>query len=325
MRGGPDVAISPRTYPAEETNAMRRVLGLGAVLTVGVASLVAVSAQPAETVVEVDQLHDNLYVLRGGGGNSTAFITTDGVVLVDTKVAGWGQPLIDAIGELTSNPVTTIINTHAHFDHVSGNVEFPASVDFVAHENAATLMEEWNPVTGFPGDFPAVFEESDGHGLPTTTYSDRLTLGGGDDQVDLYYFGRGHTSGDTWVVFPALRTMHAGDMFPGKQVPTLDASNGGSGVEYAQTLRLAHAILTDIDTIVTGHSTPMTRGDLKDMADFVASLVSAASVAKESGVSVAEFSERWSPAPRFRTAFNVPAPARLEAYIQVIYDELDAQ
>ena len=172
-------------------------------------------------VVEVDQLRDNLYVLRGGGGNSAAFVTSDGVVLIDTKLAGWGQPLLDKIGELTSNPVTTIINTHTHFDHVSGNVDFPATVSVVTHENTEQLMGEWNPVTGFPGDFPDVFKENNGRGLPTLTFSDRMTLGTGDDQINLHYFGRGHTGGDAWVVFPALRVMHAGDMFPGKQVQKL--------------------------------------------------------------------------------------------------------
>ena len=144
---------------------------------------------------------------------------------------------------------------------MSGNVEFPASVEVVAHTNARRLMEEWNPVTGFPGDFPDVFDQSGGQGLPTRTYDDRLTLGSGDDQVDLHYFGRGHTGGDTWVVFPALRVMHAGDMFPGKQVPIMDASNGGSGVDYAQTLRNAHATVTGIDLIITGHATQMTPRD----------------------------------------------------------------
>ena len=304
---------------------MRRVMVLGALVAFGLASLAAVSAQQGEMVVEVEQLEDNLYVLRGGGGNSAAFITSNGVVLVDTKVAGWGQPLIDAIGELTSNPVTTIINTHAHFDHVSGNVEFPASVEFVAHENAKTLMEEWNPVTGFPGDFPDVFDQNSGHGLPTRTYADRLTLGSGADQVDLYYFGRGHTGGDTWVVFPSLRTMHAGDMFPGKQVPIIDQSNGGSGVEYARTLRLAHATVTDIDTVITGHSTQMTPADIAEMADFVDEFVSGFRAGKLAGRSAAEVAASWQPPARFKTAYNVPPPERLQAYVQVVFDELDSQ
>ena len=62
-----------------------------------------------------------------------------------------------------------------------------------------------------------------------------MTIGSGNDQVDLYYFGRGHTDGDTWVLFPAHRIVHAGDIFSGKNIPLLDANNGGSGVAIAHT------------------------------------------------------------------------------------------
>jgi hypothetical protein len=37
-----------------------------------------------------------------------------------------------------------------------------------------------------------------------------MTIGKGPDQIDLYYFGRGHTNGDAWILFPALRVVHAG-------------------------------------------------------------------------------------------------------------------
>jgi len=60
-----------------------------------------------------------------GGGNTAAFVTATGVVIVDTKLPGWGRPIIDKVKELTNKPITTIINTHTHYDHVSGNVEFP--------------------------------------------------------------------------------------------------------------------------------------------------------------------------------------------------------
>ena len=301
-----------------------RMVLLGVVAAAGLVSIAvtAPTAQQGEMVVEVERLQENLYVLRGGGGNSSAFITSDGVVLIDTKVAGWGQPLIDRIAELTDNPVTTIINTHAHFDHVSGNVEFPASIDVVAQTTTARLMDEWNRVTGIPRDFPDVFETSGGQGLPTQTFDDRLTLGSGDDQVDLYYFGRGHTGGDTWVVLPALRVMHAGDMFPGKQVPIMDASNGGSGVDYAQTRRNAYDAVTDIDQIITGHSTQMTRDDLGQMAQFVEAFVSAIRASKEAGQSVQQAAEAWSVPSEFE-GFNSPPAERLQAYVQVIYDELD--
>ena len=113
---------------------MRRVTVLATLVVVGALSAAVAAYQqppnpPAQRVVEVEKLRENLFVLRGGGGNTAVFVTTKGVVVVDTKNPGWGQPILDKIKELTNQPVTTIINTHTHGDHVSGNVEFPATVD----------------------------------------------------------------------------------------------------------------------------------------------------------------------------------------------------
>jgi len=300
---------------------MRRAVVLGSLLVIGVLSLNGAATQPGERVVEVEQVRDNLYVLTGGGGNSAAFITSNGVVLVDTKLAGWGQSLIDKVGELTSSPITTIINTHTHFDHVSGNAEFPTTVEIVTHENTARLMGEWNMVTGLPMEPENVFEASGGQGMPTQTFADRLTLGIGSDRVDLYYFGRAHTGGDTWVVFPSLRVMHSGDAFPGKNLPIMDTNNGGSGVDFADTLWNAYSGVQEIDSIITGHSALMSRDDLKEYASFVGNFVSAARAANRDGMSAADFANSWQVPPRYR-GYSKPPPARLAPYVQVIYDEI---
>src|SRR5687767_400037 len=78
---------------------------------------------PSADNLQVEKLGDALYVLRGGGGNTAVFIMSDGVMLVDTKVSGWGQPILQKLKTLTDKPVTTIVNTHTHFDHVNGNAE----------------------------------------------------------------------------------------------------------------------------------------------------------------------------------------------------------
>ena len=168
------------------------------------------------------------------------FVQSNGITVVDTKNPGWGAPILEKIKELSPKPVTTIINTHTHGDHVSGNVEFPATVDIVVQENTATNMKQMRPVTGLakPGAPPApnIFEQHKGHGLPKRTFKDRMTLFKGPDQVELYYFGRGHTNGDAWVLFPALRVVTAGDIVSGKNLPLLDANNGGSGLEIGDTI-----------------------------------------------------------------------------------------
>src|SRR5205809_7787125 len=88
--------------------------------------------------------------------------------------------------------------------------------------------------------------------LPKRTYKDKLTIGKGKDEVDLYYFGPGHTSGDSFVVFPAVRTMHVGDMFAWKALPYIDTGNRGSAVAHASTLAKAAAGVQDGDKIMPG-------------------------------------------------------------------------
>ena len=107
---------------------MRRGMVLGMLLALGALAVRrAQSPSPsAPKVIEVEKVKDNLWVLRGGGGNTAVFVTASGVVVVDAKNPGWGQPVLDKIKTLTDKPVTTLINTHTHGDHVSGNVAFPA-------------------------------------------------------------------------------------------------------------------------------------------------------------------------------------------------------
>src|SRR5688572_2644397 len=180
---------------------MKRISVLGTLLVVGTLSLTAAAMQqppaaPAPGPVEIDKIKDNLYVMKGGGGNSSVFITTAGVVVVDTKNPGWGQPLLDGIRKVTDKPVTMIINTHTHGDHVSGNVEFPAEVDIVTHENTAANMKVMKPnsTNGPNATQPNIFTNNKGKGLAKRTFRDRMTIGRGADQIDLYYFGRAHTN-----------------------------------------------------------------------------------------------------------------------------------
>ena len=67
--------------------------------------------------------------------------------------------------------------------------------------------------------------------------------------------------------------MHTGDLFAGKNVPFMDGNNGGSGVEYPETLAKAAKGISNVDSIIPGHSTLMTPADLKEFAEFVKDFV----------------------------------------------------
>ena len=263
---------------------MKRAVGLGALVVVGGLAIVNAQPKPEEPkVVTVEKVKDNLFVLRGGGGNTAVLVMANGVAVVDAKNPGWGQPILAKIKELTPKPVTLLINTHTHGDHVSGNVEFPASVDVVVQDNTKTNMEKM-----------PIFKEHNNAGMAKRTFKDKMTIGQGADQIDLYYFGRGHTDGDAWIVFPAHRIVHSGDIFSGKNVPLIDTGNGGSMVQIAETLKKAHEGIKNVDQIINGHTPAQTTwADLKEYCEFNQDLVAWMRAGLKAGKTPEQLAAEW--------------------------------
>jgi glyoxylase-like metal-dependent hydrolase (beta-lactamase superfamily II) len=285
---------------------------LSGLIVVGALSLAAGSrAQPptGPKVVELQKLKDNLYLLSGGGANSAAFITDLGVVLVDTKLAGWGQPLLDKLKTVTAKPVTTIINTHAHDDNTGSNEFFPTSVEIIAQENTRLNMDKLDAFKGVKVNY-----------LPKLMFKEKMTIGSGKDRVDLFYYGAGHTGGDAWVVFPALRVMHAGDMLASKQPPAIDLDNGGSGLAFPGTLDRAAAAAKNVDTVIPGHGPLMTMKDVEEYAQFNRDFRDATVTGFNHGLSISEVAGAWKVPEKYRG--YTATPERVKANVQVIFSEL---
>ena len=244
---------------------MKRVVCLGIFTLVGVFAIVAANeARQDRANLTLHRIADNLYMLAndpavqgmGGGGNTGVFVTGSGVVLVDTKISGYGADILTHVREVTDLPVSTIINTHTHWDHSGSNIEFSDTVNFVAHENTLAHMSQptCDDGAGYQGGSITNCEAFRGENakyLPETTFSNRTSLFSGSDQIDLYYFGRGHTDGDIFVVFKEARTMQTGDMFARRGLPYLDVENtNGSAVEFGATLRKAVEDVDGVDTII---------------------------------------------------------------------------
>ena len=303
---------------------MRRAMVLGILFAAGGLSSMASQQPPPPSgptpaslaATKIEKVKDNLYMITGSdptdrslfaGGNTGVFITDTGVIVVDTKLPGWGQVVLDRIKTVTDKPVTTIINTHTHGDHTGSNNMFPASVEIVAHENTKANMEKMD---AFKGD--------GAKGLPKKTYKDKMTLGSGKNRLDLFYFGRGHTNGDTWIVYPSLRVMQTGDMFAWKDAPLLDKANGGSGVEYAATVRKAVAAAGNVDQLIVGHSPLRTVAELKEYAQYMDDLVNEVKKAKAAGKSAKDAAD----AIDLTTKYKGYKKDRQAAAVQVIYDEI---
>ena len=294
---------------------MKRLAVLSGLLLAGAISMVAAqqSQQSQPAPLEIQQVKDNLYMITGArsGGNTAAFITEKGVVVVDTKYQNYGPSILEKIKSVTPKPVIMVINTHTHGDHVGGNSGFTGAVEFVAHENCKASMEK----------MPAFQSEEGKKFLPGKTYKDKLSLLSGADKIDLYYFGRGHTSGDTFVVFPALKVMHSADLFAGKATPIMDTTNGGSGLEYPKTLAKAAGGIKGVETIIPGHSALMTWNDFKEYGDFIRELVAAAGQAKKDGKDADKAAADIKLPEKYKD-YNMD---RLKGNVTAIYSELNSK
>jgi len=307
---------------------MRRVLVLGTVIGIAAVSMVVSGQAPtgpsarAIEATKIEKVKENLYIITGSGaadqtafsgGNTAVFITDSGVTLVDTKLPGYGPTLLERIKTVTNKPVTRIINTHAHGDHTGGNAFFGPTVESIVQENAKKNMAGQPEYAGANAKF-----------LPTRTYKDKLTVGSGKDQIDVYYFGRGHTDGDSFIVFPALRTMHVGDIFAWKALPYVDASAGGSVVEQPKTLARAVATVKNVDTIINGHIPVSTWNDLRDYADFTRDFVAHAEASIKAKKTVEQAAAEYKVAPKYRGYVVTIAEGFVspKGNLQMAYDEL---
>ena len=290
-----------------------------AAVSIATAAFQAPPAPPSAAALaatKIEHVKDNLYVITGSsptpretfsGGNTGVFVTDRGVVVVDTKLANWGPTLLDRIRTVTDKPVVTVINTHTHGDHTGSNEFFGASIDSVVHENTKANMARMDAFKGDKAQF-----------LPKRTYQDRLTLGAGKDQIDLYHFGAGHTNGDTFVVYTALRTLQAGDMFPWKDAPFIDRSNGGSGKAWPETIKTLLGSVKNVDTVIGGHQPLAGWKDLAVFQQFLADLYAQTTAAHKAGKTVdqAVADTAWM------SKYPGYGSTRLQAAVQAIYDEL---
>lgn len=286
---------------------MRRILLLGTLVIVGAVGVTAGQNRQQPQTAEIEKVRENLYVITGGGGNTAAFVTASGVVLVDTKVPGWGERIMEKVRSVTDKPVTTIINTHTHGDHVGSNEQFPSSVEIVAHDNTKTNMQKMESFQGGKAQF-----------LPDRTYKDRLTLGTGAERIDLYYFGAGHTNGDSIVVFPSLRVAHTGDLFASPSTPIIDTNNGGSGVAYPQTLEQAAAGISGVESVIPGHSAVTTWDKFVEFGAFNAAFLTAV----RQGIEEGKTAEEVLAGLKLPEQFKGYGMGRAKANVTAIYNEL---
>jgi cyclase len=253
---------------------MRRI----GILTLVISAAGALAQQlPLKQNVEIlkqgpmraDRVKEGLYVIRGPflpcmtgcrpgqtgdgliheSGDVAVRVTPEGLIVVDDKFASQAADVFAQVKAVSALPVKYVLNTHHHGDHASGNayVHDTLGVNILAHENIrANFLRIKQP------------------GEPTMTFANEAAVHLGGTEVRLFWFGRGHTNGDTVVYFPDLKTIHAGDLII-DAMPVIDYAGGGSALEFISTIDKLLTI--DFDTMIPGHGRLMTKNEARAYRD----------------------------------------------------------
>jgi cyclase len=198
------------------------------------------------------KIADDLYVIDGGGaGNVAIYITNEGVIMVDDKFEQHFDEIMANVKKVTNQPVKYILSTHYHADHSGGNTRWSSIAEIISTRNAHDGIVQ-HKQSNAPNDMiPA---------RVTFTQETDLFLGG--KEVRARYYGRGHTNGDAFVYFPALKVLHTGDMFT-SATPLIDYPGGGSLLEWPKTLDSVMGDKSlDFDTVIPGHGPVSKKADL---------------------------------------------------------------
>ena len=235
----------------------------------------------------LNKVKDDLYNIEGDGGNVAVYVTGEGVILVDDKFEQDHENIMAKVKSVTDQPVKYVLSTHHHADHSGGNARFLPTAEIISTANARANIVEHKQSNAPPGVAPA-----------RVVFTDECSVFLGGKEARARYFGRGHTNGDAIIYFPALRTIHTGDLMAGT-TPLIDYPGGGSVVEWIKTLDAAMKV--DFDTVIPGHG-PVTnkaglrayRNNVEKLRDRAAGLIREGKSQEDVGkVMIAEFG--WSP------------------------------
>jgi len=251
---------------------MRRallVVLVAAAVTAAVAAQQRLLKQNVEILKEgrirADKVKEGLYVIRGPflpcmtgcrpgqtgdgliheSGDVAVRVTSDGLIVVDDKFASQAADVFAQVKTVSPLPVKYVLNTHHHGDHASGNayVRDTLGVNIIAHKN---IRE----------NFLCIKQA----GEPNVTFANEGAVYLGGIEVKMYWFGRGHTNGDTVIYFPDLKTIHAGDLII-DAMPVIDYPGGGSALEFISTIDKLLAL--DFDVMIPGHGRIMTKDEAR--------------------------------------------------------------
>lgn len=284
---------------------------------------------PFETI----QIRPNVHVIFGGGGNVTAHVGEDGVILVDTGSGAMADKVLAAVKAITNRPIRFIVNTSADPDHVGGNEALAKTgtainPDAFAEEEQATILAHENVLLRMSANeatFPL--------GLwPTETYTARhRSMYLNDDAVQVLRHVGAHSDGDSIVHFRRADVIATGDILDLRQFPVIDPAKGGSiQGELAALNRLLELAVPAMPLVlkpgrtllVPGHGRISDYAELVEYRDMVTVIRDIVEDLIKKGMTLPQV-KAADPAKGYRRRYGAdPGPWTTDMFVEAVYNGL---
>lgn len=218
---------------------------------------------------KITMLTDDIGIFTERGGTIGFLLAKKEIVVVDSQYPDQSKHLIDELKKKTENPFKLLINTHHHGDHTAGNISFKGIVDHVlAHANSLTNQK----------NVAVAGKTEDKQLYPDKTYTDTWCEKFGKEKICLYYYGAGHTNGDSFVHFENANIVHCGDLVFNRRHPFVDRGAGANMKSWIEVLDKGLKKFDNKTTYVFGHAgtgyeVTGKADDLKKFGDYLGSVL----------------------------------------------------
>jgi cyclase len=238
-----------------------------------------------KTEIHVLPVQGNIYMVVGAGGNITAQVGSQGVLLVDTEYAALSDRILEAVSKLSGKRLRYIVNTNADPDHTDGNENLRNAGAMVfagpgagainnAAEGAAVyahinVLNRMSAPTGKRSPTPS-------GAWPTDTYAGSVKeLYFNGESIQVLHQPAAHTDGDSLVYFRRSDVISAGDVFVTTSFPVIDLERGGSlqgeieGLNHLLDIMIPEHEQEGGTMVIPGHGRLCDEADVVEYRDMV--------------------------------------------------------
>jgi cyclase len=235
---------------------------------------------------DVVNVRGPISMIQAGGGNIGIFAGEDGVFMIDSSYAKDAPEVDAALKSITNGPVKILMNTHWHQDHTGGNAHVnEKGAKLIAHKNVKKRLETGQRIEAFD----RVVGPAEEAALPEETYTEanEMVLNGHTFKIIPAPYA--HTDGDSYVYWPDLNVVHAGDLFFNGFWPFIDYSSGGDIYGMIAATDQILMLADDETRIIPGHGPVAGKAELLAYNNMLRDVADKVSTAKAAEQTVDEF------------------------------------